>query len=82
MAAAARLMPAGSTGPAIEVWLDALTAADLPRVPVSSYVWSRWEAARMRGDDVSARLWQKRLGAVRAMKSAEPDLEIARFIGL
>jgi hypothetical protein len=82
MAAGARLAPSTADGQHIEVWLDALTAIDLPRMPVSSYAWSRRQAARMRGDTDSADLWQKRLVAVRAMRSGDPDIEIARFIGL
>lgn len=82
MAAGARLAPSAAQGQRVEVWLDALTAIDLPRMPVSSYAWSRRQAARMRGDTESAELWQKRLVSVRAMRSGDADLEIARFIGL
>lgn len=80
--AGSRLLGGDPRSPGMEVWLDALTADDAPRMPLAMYAWSRLEAARIRGDAAAAEVWQKRVNGVRAAKSADADLEIARFLGL
>ena len=82
LGAAARLAPAEARGPSVEVWLDAVSGEEAPRQPLSAYVFARVEAARARGDHASADAWQTKLVALRAVKSSEPDLEIARFLGI
>jgi hypothetical protein len=80
--AGGRLVGGATDAAGVEVWLDALSAADVGRMPLSAYAWHRLEAARIRGDEVGAAAWQKRLGALRAMRSVDADLDIARFLGL
>ncbi len=82
LVAGGRLLDEGTRGPSVEVWLDALTADDVPRRSASGYAFARREAAHIRGDEASATLWNDRLRALRALSAAPETFEIARFLDL
>ena len=82
LVAGGRLLDDGTVGRSTEVWLDAMTSHDAPRVSASAYAFARREAARIRGDEASAAIWAERLRNLRAASSAGETLEIARFLGL
>lgn len=82
LVAGGRLLGEDGAAAGVEVWLDALSADDAPRMSMSAYAWSRLEAARMRGDEAASDAWKGRLSRIRAVKSEDADLEIARFLGL
>jgi hypothetical protein len=80
LVAAARLVDEGRSGDDVEVWLDAFTASDRPRMTFAAYAFHRREAARIRGDQGSAKLWDDRLRKIRAQKSDSATIELARFL--
>jgi hypothetical protein len=80
LVAGSRLVDEGRNGDGVEVWLDAFTASDRPRMTFAAYAFHRREAARIRGDQASAKLWDDRLRKIRAQKSDAATIELARFL--
>ena len=80
LVAGSRLVDESRSGDDVEVWLDAFTASDRPRMTYAAYAFHRREAARIRGDQASAKLWDDRLRKIRAQKSDSATIELARFL--
>jgi hypothetical protein len=66
----------------VEVWLDAVTALDAHRLPLSTYAFLRAEAARARGDGASAETWAARYRALTALVTDPTRAELARALGI
>ncbi len=76
---AARLAPdAAST----EVWLDALTTIDGRRISMRALTWSRFAAARARGDGAAAALWSRRFDTLARLASDPLRMDAAALLGL
>jgi len=65
-----------------EIWLDALAAVDAPRYTARAYAFSRWRAARWRGDAPAAARWRKRLVALLPLAAAPRAAELWQQAGL
>jgi hypothetical protein len=80
LALGARLLAPGEGDP--EIWLDALASFDARRFSLRQVAFARMEAARMRGDMDSARVWEDRYRFLRDLASDPSRAFLARHAGI
>lgn len=82
LVASARLLDDDTSSLGVETWLDTASAIDGRRLRLRSYAWARAEAARIRGDEIHARVWSERLARLRELAEDAENAEMALFLRL